>query len=57
MKKFLLTFFLSTLGSLIGNVLYALSLGTVNEYHWGRAVFFGIFFGIVVFFWGRWKKE
>jgi energy-converting hydrogenase Eha subunit F len=57
MKKFLLTTISSAVGAIIGNILYTRTLGAANEYHWERTVFFGFFFGIVVFFWKRRKKE
>ena len=57
MKKYLLTLFCSTLGSIFGTYLYTLIEGPATEYRWGPTIFFGLFVGTISFFLSRRKSD
>ena len=53
MKKFLITLFSSTLGSIFGNYLYTLIQGPATGYRWGPTILFGLAFGTISYFFSR----
>lgn len=50
MKKFLITLFSSTLGSIFGSYLYTLIEGPAAGYGWGPTILLGLVFGTISYF-------
>lgn len=53
MKKFLITLFSSTLGSIFGSYLYTLIQGPAAGYRWGPTILLGLVFGTISYFFSR----